>query len=220
MARMVRSFWCCGSSKANQRYRKDAITEDQSNGSSKSSEIRNGIQRTIKPSCLGYNLCEVWEIGCHNQRAIQDKSYPSFSSARRFYEHRQVCKCGYKFGEHLDLTWIHIRPRTRSRANFNIKELSPQLREQWLQYRQDRRLLSGNLIIFKDLLASKAVIHENLLAQANSSVDRNRFRSRDKPKTITFVSNAEESSKPKNIECPFEDGQQFIWTCDKFKSIK
>ena len=45
------------------------------------------------------------------------------------------------------------------------RKLSPQLREQWLQYMQDRRLLRGNLIVFKEWLASKAVIHENLLAK-------------------------------------------------------
>ena len=79
------------------------------------------------------------------------------------------------------------------------------------------RLLRGNLNIFKEWLASKAAIHENLLAQTNSSFDRNKFQSRDKPKTSTFASNAEESSKPKNFECPFKDGQHPIWTCEKFR---
>ena len=45
------------------------------------------------------------------------------------------------------------------------RKLSPQLREQWLQYMQDRRLLRGNPIIFKNWLASKAVSYENLLAK-------------------------------------------------------
>ena len=36
----------------------------------------------------------------------------------------------------------------------------------------------------------------------------------------TFASNAEESSKPKNFECPFKDGQHPIWTCEKFKLMK
>ena len=100
------------------------------------------------------------------------------------------------------------------------RKLSPQLREQWLQYMQDRRLLRGKLIVFREWLASKAVIHENLLAQTNTSFDRNKFQSRDKPKTSTFASKAEESSKPKNFEYPFEDGQHPIWTCAKFKSMK
>ena len=100
------------------------------------------------------------------------------------------------------------------------RKLSPLLREQWLQYTQDRRLLRGNLIVFKEWLASKAVIHENLLAQTNSSFDRNKFRSRDKPKTSTFASNAEEPSKSKNFECPFKDGQHHFWTCEKFKLLK
>ena len=43
-----------------------------------------------------------------------------------------------------------------------MRKLSPQLRAQWLQYMQDRRLLRGNLIVSKEWLASKAVIHENL----------------------------------------------------------
>ena len=30
------------------------------------------------------------------------------------------------------------------------RKLSPQLREQWLQYMHDRRLLRGNLIVFKE----------------------------------------------------------------------
>ena len=79
---------------------------------------------------------------------------------------------------------------------------SPQPREQWLQYFQDRRLPRGNLIIFKEWFASKTVIHENLSAQTHSSFDRNKFQSRDKPKTSTFASNADESSKLKNFEYP------------------
>ena len=54
------------------------------------------------------------------------------------------------------------------------RKLSPQLREPWMQYMQDRRILRGNLIIFKEWLASKAVIHENLLAQTNSVINRRR----------------------------------------------
>ena len=100
------------------------------------------------------------------------------------------------------------------------RKLSPLLREQWLQYMQDSQLLRGNLIFFNEWLASKAVIHENLLAQTNSSFDRNKFQSRDKPKSSTFASNAEESSKPKNFECHFKDGQHPVWTCEKFKSMK
>ena len=85
---------------------------------------------------------------------------------------------------------------------------------------QDCRLLRGSLIIFKEWLASRAVIHENLLAQTISSFDRNKFQSGDKPKTSTFASNAEESSKPKNFECPCKDGQHPVWTCEKLKSMK
>ena len=79
------------------------------------------------------------------------------------------------------------------------RKLSLQMREQWLQYMQDRQLLRGNLITFKEWIASKAVIHENLLAKTILSFDRNKFESRDKPKTSTFASNAEESSKAKNF---------------------
>ena len=100
------------------------------------------------------------------------------------------------------------------------RKLSPQLREQWLQYMKDRQILRGNPIVFKEWLASRAAIHENLLAQTSSSFDRNKFQSRDKPMTSTFASNAEELSKPKNFECPFKDGQHPIWTCEKFKSMK
>ena len=89
-----------------------------------------------------------------------------------------------------------------------------------MQYLQDRRLLRGTPIVFKEWLSSIAVIHENLLAQTSSSFDRNIFQSRNKPKTSTFASNSEESSKPKNFECPFEEGQRPIWTCEKFKTMK
>ena len=59
-----------------------------------------------------------------------------------------------------------------------------------------------------------------MLVQTHLLFDRNRFQSRDKPKTSTFASNAEESSKPKNFEWSFNDGQHPIWTCDKLKSMK
>ena len=107
-----------------------------------------------------------------------------------------------------------MRPR---RAKFKT---FPQLRVQWLQCMQNRRILRGNLIVFKEWIAFKAVIHQNLLAQSNSSFDRNKFRSREKPKATTFASNAEESSKPKHLEGPFKNGQQPISTSEKFKSMK
>ena len=109
---------------------------------------------------------------------------------------------------------------TEAGLSSTTRKLSPQLREQCLQYMQDLQILRGNLIIFKEWLASKAVIHENLLAQTNSSFGRNKLQSRDKPKTSTFASNAVESSKPKNYDFPIKDGQHPVWTCEKFKSKK
>ena len=85
---------------------------------------------------------------------------------------------------------------------------------------QDRRLPRGTLIVFKEWIPSKAITHENLLAQAGSSFDRNKFQSRDKTKTSTFASNAEESSETKNLEYPFKDEQHPIWTSEKLKSMK
>ena len=62
------------------------------------------------------------------------------------------------------LTQLEYTPDTEAEAGLSstTRKLSPQLREQWLQYMQDRRLLRGNLIVFKEWLASKAVIHESL----------------------------------------------------------
>ena len=85
---------------------------------------------------------------------------------------------------------------------------------------QDCWLLRGNLILFKEWLASKAVIHENLLAHTSSSFERNNFQSCDKPKTSTFASNAEELSNRKNLECLFKNGQHLLGNCEKFKSMK
>ena len=100
------------------------------------------------------------------------------------------------------------------------RKFSPQLREQWLQYMQDRRLLRGNLIVFKEWLSSEAVIHKNLLAQTSSSVDRNKFQSRDKSRRIPLLQTLKSQANPRNFECPFKDGQHPIRTCEKFKSLK
>ena len=82
------------------------------------------------------------------------------------------------------------------------RKLSPELREQWLQYVQDRWLLRGNLIVFKEWLSSKAVIHENLLAQTNSSFDRKIFQSRDKPKTSTLLQTLKSHANPRILNVP------------------
>ena len=119
MARTVRSFWCCCSWKANQRYGKDALPEDQSHWSSESSNIGNRIQLKIILSCFRYTLWEVWRSDVIVNAQFKKKTYLSSNLARQFYEHRQVSKCGYKCGEQLDSTWIHIRPRSQSRAKFN-----------------------------------------------------------------------------------------------------
>ena len=114
---------------------------------------------------------------------------------------------------------MHIRITIRSNAKFNNeKTFSASVNNgciicKIVDYR-------GNRIVFKEWLASKAVIHENLLAQRNSSLDRKKFQSRDKPKTSTFVLNAEDLSKPKNLEWPFKDGEHPTRICEKFKSMK
>ena len=59
-------------------------------------------------------------------------------------------------------------PEAGAGLSSTTRKVSPQLREQCLQYKQDRQLLRGNLFVFKEWLAFKAVIHEKLLAQTNS----------------------------------------------------
>ena len=48
------------------------------------------------------------------------------------------------------------------RILFNNGKNSQQLRKQWLQYKQVLLLPRGNLIVFKEWLTYKALIHENL----------------------------------------------------------
>ena len=96
------------------RYLKSSVTRQ-----AKTAIFGKGIQLTITLSCLGYTLWEVWQIRFHSQRAIQENTDSSSNSAWRFYEHRQIRKCGYKCGKHFDSSWIHIRPRIRRRAKFN-----------------------------------------------------------------------------------------------------
>ena len=94
-------------------------------------------------------------------------------------------------------------------------KLSHQLNEQWLRHLQDHRLLAANLIVSNDWLESTAFIHEDLLAQTNP-----KFKNRKKPKTSTFASNADDTTKPRNSNCPLKDGLHAIWSCEKFKSMK
>ena len=47
-----------------------------------------------------------------------------------------------------------------------------------------------------------------------------KFKNRDNTKTSTLASKADDSTKPKNSECPFKDGQHAIWMCEKFNSIE
>ena len=203
MARVFRFLWSCCSSKANQWYRKDAISEDQSHESSESSKIGNGIQLTIILSCLGYTVWEVWQIRC--QRSIQENTFSSSSSAWRFYEHCQVCKFGYQRAEHIESTWIHIRPGIRRRAKFkNKKTFVTTVRTVVALYARSSTT-GRQLYCFQRV----ACLQSSILSEL---VNRSKFQSRDKPKTSTFASNAEDSSKPMNVECPFQDGQHPIWT--------
>ena len=72
-----------------------------------------------------------------------------------------------------------------------------------------------NLIVFKDWLESMAFVHKDLLAQTNPS-----FHSCGQSKTSAFASSVDDSTKPKNSQCPFKDGQHAIWSREKFKSTK
>ena len=73
---------------------------------------------------LEINSVRSMQIRCHSQCSIQEITYSSSSSAWRFYEHRQNCKCGCKCGKHFDSNWILIRTRIRRRAKFNNEKTS------------------------------------------------------------------------------------------------
>ena len=58
---------------------------------------------------------------------------------------------------------------------------------------------------FQSVACLQSTIHENLLAQTKSLFERKKVR--DKQKKITLASIVDKSSKPKNLECSFKDGQ-------------
>ena len=115
------------------------------------------------------------------------------------------------------LTRLGFKPDLESEGVLRsaTRKFSLQLMKQWLRHLQDHQLMPANLIVFKDWLESTAFIHQDLLAQTSS-----KFQSREKSKTGTFASNAEDSTKPKNLECQFKNGQHATWNCEKFKSMK
>ena len=84
-----------------------------------------------------------------------------------------------------------------ARPSSTTRKVSSQLREQWLQYVEERWILRGNLTVFRDWFTSKVVTHENLLAQTNHLTEK--IQSRDKPTTIILASNGDESSNTKNL---------------------
>ena len=96
-----------------------------------------------------------------------------------------------------------------------IRNFSAQLKEHGLRHLQDHQLLAANFVLIRVWLESLDFILEELLAQIKS-----KFENRKKPKTSTFASNADDSTEPKNSECPFKDGKHAIWSCEKFKSMK
>ena len=65
----------------------------------------------------------AWDILCEKYGRSDVKDNAPFKKIHTHpsirHDDRQVCKCDYKCGEHLDSTWIHIRPRIRRRAKFN-----------------------------------------------------------------------------------------------------
>ena len=106
---------------------------------------------------------------------------------------------------------------SRASLSRTTRKLSPQLREQWLQYMQDRRLLRGNLIVFKEWLASKAVIHESLLAQTNSSFDRNNFKAVINRGRVPLLQTLKSQANIRNSNVPSKtDNIQF----ERVKSLK
>ena len=90
------------------------------------------------------------------------------------------------------LTRLGFQPDLESEGVLSsaTRNLTVQLKEQWLRHLQDHRLLATNLIFFKDWLESTAFIHEDLTAQTKS-----KFQGREKPKTRAFAYNADDSTK-------------------------
>ena len=173
------------------------MPEDQSNESTKSSNIGNGIQLTIILSCFGYTLWEVWQIRWHSQRAIQENTYSSSNLSQRFYENCQVCKCGYKcvntltqLGYTLDLEAEAGLISTTSSAT-------------------ERTLVA---IQARSLTTERQPVNYQRMACLQSSNSWELL--------IAFASNTEESNKLKNLESPFKEGHHPIWTLEKFKSLK
>ena len=92
--------------------------------------------------------------------------------------------------------WIHIRPRSRSRAKFNNE---------------------------KTFAAIKRTVTVVAACARSSTTERQPdcfYRMAYLQSGRTFASNVEESSKSKNLECFFKDGQHPVWTCEKLKSMK
>ena len=130
--------------RASQRSRRDGIPEEQSNGSSKCSNMGIGIQLTIILSCLDIlcekcgrsdNIVNAQFKEIHNHPPIrQDDSTSIVKFANVF---TNVVNTLTKFGYRSDL-------EEEAGLSSITRKFSPQLREQWLKYLKDRRLLSGN----------------------------------------------------------------------------
>ena len=91
-------------------------------------------------------------------------------------------------------TWTHIRPGSRSSAKFNNEKTFAETKRTVVAAYTRSSTTEGKTDCFRRMACLQS--------------------------GRTFASNAEESSKSKNLECFFKDGQHPIWTCEKLKSMK
>ena len=105
------------------------------------------------------------------------------------------------------LTRLGFQPEQESKGHSELsnKKLSLELKQHWVQRLEDHRLKVSSLIAFKYWLEPRKTPN---------------FNAEKKTKKGTFASTAEDSTQPKNSECPLKDRQHAIWSCEKFKSMQ
>ena len=97
------------------------------------------------------------------------------------------------------------------------RNLPLNMKTKWLTYpRQNANYYMG-LEAFSAWLQEIAAVQEDVLMTGNPNADRWKRTGKDKPKSSTFSTFADDSADKKTgHDCPLKDGKHPLWKCEKF----
>ena len=107
--------------------------------------------------------------------------------------------------------------QSKSVLSSATRKLPMNMKTKWLTHARQNANYYMGLQAFSFWLQEVAAVQEDVLMTGNPNADRSEWTGKDKPKSSTFSTFADDSADKKTgYDCPLKDGKLPLWKCEKF----